>query len=79
MSVSKFREDVYRLIDQVIETGLPLEIERKGTVLEVVAKTRPSKLERLKASRLKREPIMSEEDLESIVHIDWSSEWRPVL
>jgi hypothetical protein len=36
-----------RLLDQVLATGVPLEIERNGRRLRVVADPPPSKLDRL--------------------------------
>lgn len=32
---SQLREDIYRILDQVLETGVPVEIERHGKLLKV--------------------------------------------
>lgn len=29
-------EDIYRILDQVLETGVPVEIERRGKLLKIV-------------------------------------------
>ena len=71
LSASKLRENIYRILDQVLETGVPVEISRKGRTLRIVADEPPSKL-----SRLKKRPLMLD-DPESYVHLDWSGEWRP--
>jgi hypothetical protein len=47
ITASKLRENVYRILDQVIETGVPVEIERKGVILRIVAETAPSRLDML--------------------------------
>ena len=70
VNASTLRENIYRLLDQVLETGQPLEIERKGRLLRVVPVSEPSKLARLvKHDCLRGDP-------EAIVHLDWSGEWR---
>jgi len=66
---SKFRSNIYRLLDQVIETGEPLLIKRHKEMLKVSPIHKSSKLDRLiRHSCLKGDP-------ESIVHCDWSKEW----
>ena len=37
VSASALRADIYTLLDRVIETGEPLEIERKGKILRIVS------------------------------------------
>lgn len=74
MTATKLRENVYQLLDEIAETGRPIEIERKGRLFLISSMGVPSKL-----SRLKKHSTINEEDIDSIVHLDWSSEWRPVL
>ena len=69
---SQLRADVYRLIDQVIETGKPLEIIRNGHIVRLVPTEPVSVL-----SRLIPHPDYIIGDPESLVHNDWSSEWDP--
>lgn len=69
ISASRLRENIYSILDQVAETDVPVEIERKGRVLRIVAEQKPSKLARLK----KHSYCVG--DLESIIHMDWSTEW----
>lgn len=76
LTASKLRADVYHILDQVLDTGIPVEIERRGRQLRIVptegAITRTSgRLVRLKTRRYLRC------DPEVLVHIDWSREWRP--
>ncbi len=72
MTASQLRQDIYRALDQVIETGIPLEIERKGKILRIVPEEPRKKLDNLK----RRDGYLLC-DPEEIVHMDWSQEWRP--
>jgi len=69
ITASKLREDVYRILDEVIETGQPVEVLRKGTVLKIVPEKAVSKLARLK----KRNVFVG--NPEDIIGMDWSKEW----
>jgi hypothetical protein len=69
VSASKLREDIYNILDKALETGVPVEVERKGLVLKIVPELTPSKLAKLK----KRDCLVG--DPESIVHMDWLTEW----
>lgn len=69
ITASKLRENVYRILDEAIATGVPVEVVRKGTVLRIVPENRSSKLARLK----KRSAFVGDPD--EIIGKDWSSEW----
>ena len=69
VTASKLRENIYNILDQALETGVPVEVERKGRILKIVPQHKPSKLDKLK----KRDCIVG--DPESIVHMDWLNEW----
>lgn len=71
LKASQLREDIYRILDQVLETGIPIEIERRGKILKIVPSESRSKLDNLKPRRY----LLSEP--EDLVHLDWSGEWRP--
>ena len=64
------RDNITRLLDQVLDSGQPLEIERKGKLLRVVPVLGPSKIDRLVQHDCLRG------DPEALVHLDWSREWR---
>lgn len=72
VTASELRQNVYKLLDQVLETGEPLEIERRGRRLKVVAADAPSKLDRLVPH-----PGTIIGDPEGLFHVDWSKEWHP--
>lgn len=69
VTASKLRENVYKILDETIATGVPVEIVRKGVVLRIVLDQPPSKLARLK----KRNLFVGDPD--DIIGMDWSSEW----
>ncbi len=70
ITASKLRENVYRVLDEVLATGQPVEIERNGRRLFIVADAVPSKLD-----RLVRRPEVVNGDSEDLVHLDWSGAW----
>jgi len=70
ITASKLRENVYRILDEAIETGKPVEVIRKGTILTIVPPKRVSWLD-----NLKKRPGLFVGDPEDIVHIDWLKEW----
>lgn len=72
VSATQLRANVYRLLDEVLATGRPLEIERNGKTLVIAPKAARSILERLP----RREGAIVG-DPDDLVHIDWSSEWNP--
>lgn len=69
LTASRLRADIYRILDRVLETGVPVEIERKGRMLRIVADTAPSKL-----ANLTRRPYLAG-DPEELVEMDWSESW----
>ena len=71
LTASKLRENIYRILDQVLETGVPVEVRRRGKTIRIVPGEPVSRLERLQP----REYLLDAP--ESIVHLDWSEEWRP--
>jgi hypothetical protein len=71
IKASALRENIYRLLDEVLETGVPIEIERRGKILWIAAAETRSKLDNLRP----RPYLLT--DPEELVHLDWSEEWRP--
>ena len=71
MTTSQLRQNIYQLLDQVLDTGVPLEVERKGRKLIITREPPRDKLDNLK----RRDCLVG--DPEDIVHMDWSKEWRP--
>lgn len=70
LTASKLRENVYRVLDEVIETGQPVLILRNGHRLRIVADEAPGRL-----SRIVARPDVVVGDSDDFVHLDWSDEW----
>jgi hypothetical protein len=73
ITASHLREDIYNILDSVLESGNAVEIVRKGRIIRIVADQPPSRLSRLK----KRDVIAG--DPNDLVEIDWSTDWTPGL
>ena len=68
---TQLRRNLYRLLDEVIETGTPLEVERGGRIIRIsVDGEGSSKLDRL----VPHDCIVG--DPEELVHMDWSHLWE---
>ena len=64
---TQLRANLYYLLDQVLESGEPLEVIRKGKVLRIVPAEAPfSHLQKI----VQRDCILG--DPEELVHVDWS-------
>lgn len=72
VTASNLRANIYRLLDRVLNTGVPLIIERRGRRLRISAEEPPSRLD-----ALPRRTNVINGDPEDLVHVDWSGEWRP--
>jgi hypothetical protein len=77
ISITQLRANIYNIVDDIIKTEQPVEIERDGVKLRIIAihpehPVKTKKIERLIA----RKEIMVG-DPEDYVHIDWSDEWKP--
>ena len=48
ISLTALRNNLFQIVDKVIETGNPVELERKGHRLKIVMEAKKSKLENLK-------------------------------
>lgn len=69
MTATRLRHDIYNILDNIIETGIPVEVERKRGKLRIIPEKRKNKLDNLK----KRELVKG--DIEDIIHIDWMKGW----
>lgn len=71
LKASSLRKNLYRILDQVLETGVPVEVQHQGKILRIGPVELRSKLDNLKP----RPYLLS--DPEELVHLDWLGEWRP--
>lgn len=74
VTASQLRANIYRILDQVAETGVPVEIVRRRRRLKIVPAddAQPRKLDRITPR-----PKVLVGDPEDLVHLDWSKEWKP--
>lgn len=70
-SVSALRANLYRLLDRVLETGRPLEVERRGERLKIVRSERQSRLSLVRPAQ-----GYLNVDADELLGLDWSGEWR---
>jgi hypothetical protein len=70
-TLTDLRAHLYQRIDELIATGVPIEVNRKGHHLKIILEAAPAKLKKL----IRRENIIIG-DPEDLVHMDWSQEWK---
>ncbi len=71
ITATRLRENLYNILDEILETGRPVEIERKGKLLRIVPE-KPTSI----FDRLEDHPDTIVGDPDDLVHIDWSSTWK---
>lgn len=72
ITATQLRKDVYRLLDQVVDSGETIEVKRKGKLVRIGPVLGGSKLQSLKLH-----PTTISGDPDELVHTDWSDNWKP--
>jgi antitoxin (DNA-binding transcriptional repressor) of toxin-antitoxin stability system len=72
IKATAFRQNLYRVLDEVLETGAPVEILRRGKILRLVPAPQKGKMERLVPR-----PEVITGDPDDLIHCDWSDAWNP--
>lgn len=72
VTASHLRANIYKLLDQALDTGKPIEVERRGKVLRIAVEKPASKL-----GSLPRRKQFVRGNAADLVHLDWSDEWKP--
>lgn len=78
VTATQLRSELYRILDRVLETGEPVEVERaEGTVVikPLVSERRATK----KRKKGKGNPKLVVGNPDDLVHFDWSQYWKPRL
>ena len=70
ITATELRRNVYRILDEAIASGVPVEVVRKGQVVRLVPEPVVSKLDHLK----KRNAFVGDPD--DIIDINWLDEWN---
>ena len=73
ISVSSFRSNIYNILDDVIKTGRPIELDRKGSRLAIVPLEAKKKMDNL----VKHSVIVG--DPQDLVALDCTEEWSSDL
>ena len=71
LTITELRQNIFREIDKVIETGQPIEIERKGRKLKIMLEEKKTKLSTL----LKRDNVVNCSD-DELIYNDWLKDWK---
>jgi hypothetical protein len=71
VTATRLRQNIYAILDQVLETGIPVEIERKGQILKIAPEKKASKFDRIPPM-----PDIWVGDPQDIFKIDWMKDWR---
>lgn len=71
VTASQLRQDIYRLLDRVLETGEPLEISRKGRTLRLV---REDPASRFDVMRTNAELVVG--DPADLADLEWADTWN---
>ena len=71
-TATRLRVELFKVLDKILKTGVPVEIERKGKILKIVPVEPEDKLKNLTPH-----PDFLKCDPEDIIHMDWSGDWRP--
>ena len=72
MKATNLRKNLFRILDKAARTGKSVEIESKGRKFKIIALERPDKF-----ASLQKHPDVFSGDLDSLINIDWMTEWRP--
>lgn len=70
---TKLRQNLFKLLDEVIKTGQTLDINRNGHILHIVPESKPSKLDKIIPKQ-----ITSSTDNE-LINTNWDKEWKPYI
>ncbi|MCL4858350.1 MAG: type II toxin-antitoxin system prevent-host-death family antitoxin [Caldilineaceae bacterium] len=66
ITVTELRSDIYNLLEEVLATGIPLEINKGGRKLQIVPVEKVNKLR-----NLIRRPEIIQGDPDDLVSIQW--------
>ena len=73
MTATQLRANLFQSLDYVIDTGNPIEIERKGQLIIITTKKQKNRL----ANLVSRNIVKGND--EDLVSMDWSKEWNDDL
>lgn len=69
LSPTELRNNIYKVLDQVLDSGIPVEIRRKNRTLKIIPVDPVDKFRNFKERR-----NIINGDPDDIVHMDWEKE-----
>jgi hypothetical protein len=72
MKATNLRKNLFRILDKAARTGKSIEFESKGRKFKIIALERPHRF-----ASLQKHPDVFSGELDSLINIDWMTEWRP--
>jgi hypothetical protein len=75
MTATQFRQDLFKTLDRVAQTGEPLEIERNGALLRLQVVESAGAL--LDLERFASRRTLLHVPAAELIASDWSGLWRP--
>jgi prevent-host-death family protein len=69
VSPTELRSNIYKLLDEILESGVPIEINKGGKLLRIVPVARTDKLQNLVGR-----PEVIRGDPDDLVNISWEKE-----
>jgi prevent-host-death family protein len=72
MTATELRANLYRVLNQVLKTGSPVEVVLNGKTLRIVPGTNKARWEQLVAHH---DCVVGDSD--ELVELDVSSKWKP--
>jgi hypothetical protein len=73
VTATKLRQNIYAILDEALEKGIPVEVERKGKILKIVPEKTISKLDRI---RPWPDLIVGDPEEFKNFKIDWEKDWH---
>ena len=75
ISASTLRQNVYKILDEVIETGKEIELSRKGKKLKIILDSSSISKQKNNLLNLKKRKIISCK-ADDLIYVDWYSKWK---
>lgn len=70
LSATHLKHNLFQVLDTILNTRQPIEVERNGHILKITPDQPTSKLDNLEP----HDTIVG--NLESIIHVEWLKEWQ---